>query len=209
MCVCVSIQRNINVWLPLAYSQLGTWPATQACALTGNQTSNLSVCRRALSPLSHTTQGPSWHSSSSWDLLVRKVEVGSIIDVLLRIQGDDEELDIHYLFTGTELSLQISTQAWWINLAKSSLKTSPKKSLSIGPGCNPAHLALVWYPDADELLQQCVASKWRHAPAAPGQPYDIGQSYVDPPHLTFVPYLTISFSSWSRRDLKGLCRGVT
>ena len=29
-------ERNINVWLPLACPQLGTWPATQACALTGN-----------------------------------------------------------------------------------------------------------------------------------------------------------------------------
>ena len=30
--------RNSNVWLPLACPQLGTCPATQACALTGNQT---------------------------------------------------------------------------------------------------------------------------------------------------------------------------
>ena len=29
-------ERNINVWLPLAQPPLGTWPATQACALTGN-----------------------------------------------------------------------------------------------------------------------------------------------------------------------------
>ena len=26
-------ERNINVWLPLVHSLLGTWPATQACAL--------------------------------------------------------------------------------------------------------------------------------------------------------------------------------
>ena len=31
-------ERNISVWLPLMCPQLGTWPATQACALTGNQT---------------------------------------------------------------------------------------------------------------------------------------------------------------------------
>ena len=31
-------ERNINVWLPLVYPLLGTWPATQACALTGNWT---------------------------------------------------------------------------------------------------------------------------------------------------------------------------
>ena len=30
-------ERNINVWLPLSHSLLGTWPETQACALTGNQ----------------------------------------------------------------------------------------------------------------------------------------------------------------------------
>ena len=29
-------ERNINVWLPLACPLLGTWLATQECALTGN-----------------------------------------------------------------------------------------------------------------------------------------------------------------------------
>ena len=29
-------ERNINVRLPLAYPSLGTWPTTQACALTGD-----------------------------------------------------------------------------------------------------------------------------------------------------------------------------
>ena len=29
-------ERNINVWLPLECPLLSTWPATQACALTGN-----------------------------------------------------------------------------------------------------------------------------------------------------------------------------
>ena len=42
--------------LPLAHPQVGTWPATQACALTGNQTSELSVCGLVLIPLSHTSQ---------------------------------------------------------------------------------------------------------------------------------------------------------
>ena len=32
--------RNTNVCLPLAYPLLGTWPTTQACALTGNRTTN-------------------------------------------------------------------------------------------------------------------------------------------------------------------------
>ena len=29
-------EKNIHVWLPLMCPPLGTWPATQACALTGN-----------------------------------------------------------------------------------------------------------------------------------------------------------------------------
>ena len=31
-------EKNINVWLPLMRPLPGTWPTTQACALTGNQT---------------------------------------------------------------------------------------------------------------------------------------------------------------------------
>ena len=49
--------RNISGWLLLMLPQLGTWPATQACAPTGNQTGDLLVRRLALNPLSHTSQG--------------------------------------------------------------------------------------------------------------------------------------------------------
>ena len=34
-------EKNINVWLPLERSLLWTWPTTQPCALTGNQTGDL------------------------------------------------------------------------------------------------------------------------------------------------------------------------
>ena len=50
-------ERYID-WLPLTRPQLGTWSATQACALTGNQTSPL-VHWLTLNPLSHTSQGTS------------------------------------------------------------------------------------------------------------------------------------------------------
>ena len=50
-------ERNINVWLPLMWPLLETWPATQARALTGNQISDPLVHRPALNPLSHTSQG--------------------------------------------------------------------------------------------------------------------------------------------------------
>ena len=36
-------ERNINVWLLLTRPQQGTWPAMQACVLTGNQTCGPSV----------------------------------------------------------------------------------------------------------------------------------------------------------------------
>ncbi|KAF6073461.1 hypothetical protein HJG60_009585 [Phyllostomus discolor] len=51
-------ERNIHVWLPLTSRPLwGTWPTTQACALTGNRTRDPVVCRPALSPLNHSSQG--------------------------------------------------------------------------------------------------------------------------------------------------------
>ena len=50
-------ERNINVCLPLMRPLLGTWPATQACAPTGNQTCNSLVHKQALNPLSPTSQG--------------------------------------------------------------------------------------------------------------------------------------------------------
>ena len=54
------IGRNINVWLPLTCHPLKIWPATQTCALIGNQPSDPLVCRLALNPLSLTSQGKSW-----------------------------------------------------------------------------------------------------------------------------------------------------
>ena len=49
-------KRNINVWLLLARPLLGTWPATQVCALTRNQTSISLVHRLAFNPLSQTSE---------------------------------------------------------------------------------------------------------------------------------------------------------
>ena len=50
-------KRNINVWLPLMRPLLGTWPITQACALTGNRTGEPLVHRPVLNPLRHTSPG--------------------------------------------------------------------------------------------------------------------------------------------------------
>ena len=43
--------------LPLTQPSLGTWPANQAHALTGDRTGDPLVCRPALDPLNHTSQG--------------------------------------------------------------------------------------------------------------------------------------------------------
>ena len=48
--------ENISMWLPLLCPLLGTWPATQACVLTGNQTGDLVVHTPVLIPLSYTSQ---------------------------------------------------------------------------------------------------------------------------------------------------------
>ena len=52
---------NISVWLPLTCPLLGTWPTTQACALTGNRTSDTLLHRMALDPLSHASRGRPLH----------------------------------------------------------------------------------------------------------------------------------------------------
>ena len=44
------------MWLPLTYILLEAWPATQACALTGNRTGDPLVLRPVLNPLSHISQ---------------------------------------------------------------------------------------------------------------------------------------------------------
>ena len=48
------------MWLPLTCPLLGTWSATQARVLIGNRTGDLSVCRPAFNPLSHTSHGYKW-----------------------------------------------------------------------------------------------------------------------------------------------------
>ena len=49
-------EKNINVWLPLMCSPMGTWLTTQAYSLTGNQTSDPLLYRPMLNPLSYTSR---------------------------------------------------------------------------------------------------------------------------------------------------------
>ena len=48
---------------------LGAWPTTQACALTGNRTSDLLLCRPALNPLSYTSQGKNFFFTYSMSII--------------------------------------------------------------------------------------------------------------------------------------------
>ena len=70
-----SMYRRYTHWLPPACPQLWTWPATQAWALTGNQTGNLSVLRLVLSPLNHTNQGTKRSSNhgtqETWVVIIK------------------------------------------------------------------------------------------------------------------------------------------
>ena len=60
--------REISRCGCLYMALLGTWPATQACALTGNQTGDPLLHSPALNPLSHTSQGPTKRICSSLSL---------------------------------------------------------------------------------------------------------------------------------------------
>ena len=72
-------ERNVNVWLSLMRPLLGTWPATQAYALTGNQTSNPLVHRPALNSLSHTSQGYPFFLSFDKHVLSTSYVLGSTV----------------------------------------------------------------------------------------------------------------------------------
>ena len=49
--------RETSICDYLSCTPLGTWPETQACALTGNRTCDPLLHRPALNPLSHTSPG--------------------------------------------------------------------------------------------------------------------------------------------------------
>ena len=74
-------ERNISVWLPLAHPLLGTWPETQAWALTGNQTNKLLVYRLMLNPLSHTSQG--WTARFN----PQRLQLSNLSDTRYKISG--------------------------------------------------------------------------------------------------------------------------
>ena len=87
------------MWLPLKRPLLGTWPATQACALTGNRTSELSLCRMTPNQLSYF----------SW-ILERERDINLLFHLLVHALVDscmcpDPRLDQQPRRIGTMLQL--------------------------------------------------------------------------------------------------------
>ena len=75
-------KREKNQWVVASHPPTtGTWPTTQACALTGKQTSNLLVHRSTLNPLSYISQG------STGDFLKPQVPGPHLRDSLSVIWG--------------------------------------------------------------------------------------------------------------------------
>ena len=83
-------KRNIDL-LPLTRPQPGTWPTTQACALTGNRTGDLAVSGTMPNLLSHARQ--------SWNVNFFRVETFSPISGFLaycRLPVTQEALKAHW-----------------------------------------------------------------------------------------------------------------
>ena len=102
----------------LCTPSLGSWPATQACALTGNQTGSLLVYSLVLNPLSHTSQGYFLYifivailTGVRWYLIV------SLICILLDIY--EKSFQIFILIFEKETSICCSTYLCihWLILA--------------------------------------------------------------------------------------------
>ena len=84
-------ERKINVWLLFVCPLLGPWPATQACALTGNQTGDPLVFRQALNPLSHTSRG--WVHFFSKGMWPRLLQASSPVRALARCPRENLSLE--------------------------------------------------------------------------------------------------------------------
>ena len=113
-------ERNINVWLPLTHPLLGTWPTSQACALTGNWTCNPLIHSPVLNPLTHTRQGLTSYTL----LLMQRLGTANHVSILLsdslfgsgnsKHNGEVAELEkgdrFHsFLFASCGLPVPIST----------------------------------------------------------------------------------------------------
>ena len=76
-------ERNIY-WLPLKRPQMGTWPATQACALIGNQAGDFSVCGMTHNPLNQTSQDKTMNLYLNWN---KPVHINCYTDLLTRVRS--------------------------------------------------------------------------------------------------------------------------
>ena len=93
-------ERNSNQ-LPLTRPQLGTGLATQACALTGNRTSDLLVCRPVLNLPRPTSQGrilifePHWKRNRERLEVISLPPIFKMCYILKRVFTTVPSLDLH------------------------------------------------------------------------------------------------------------------
>ena len=126
------------MWLPLVCPLLGTWPATQAYALTGNRTDDPLLHSPALSLLSHTSQGPGLlfdtsntcchcHTSAKvpamkvYDILVDKPSTG--VSVGIRAPNYAATVTVQgpaFQFTGTYRMRHSLIRSWHLHLCQQS-----------------------------------------------------------------------------------------
>ena len=92
------------MWLLLAYPLLGTWPATQACALTGNRTEDPLIHRAALNPLSHTSQ--------DWNFKLKQLDTMTYLPEWLKSKTLTETKAVENV-EQQELSLSAGREAEW------------------------------------------------------------------------------------------------
>ena len=123
----------------LMHPLLETWPTTQACAPTGNRTSNHLVCRLALNPLSRTNQGLSFSQKipvSGWRSHQHDFSWRSLMKWICKYPISKQShilrfwVDMIFLVGG--ISIQLSTSSWeYVEQEEQVLRCKPWKILSI------------------------------------------------------------------------------
>ena len=105
-------KRNINVWLPLMWAPLGTWPATRACALTGNWTGN---------PLVHSPCSIHWATPARIWLIyfIYHLPLPPLCSLLECKLHEDGDVHLRYsLLCPQHLHLCLELSSWSLNIHK-------------------------------------------------------------------------------------------
>ena len=138
-----SICERYTDLLPLAQPHLGTWPAIQTCALTGNWTNDLLVQRLVLNPLSHTSQGATGilerRMGQMITVFIRKINTGATSGQLSSCLWVFTICFVLNSVEGTE-KIQQTPYFWGIYISLSEWCPDKAMQLIFGPSLLSAHL---------------------------------------------------------------------